>query len=148
MAQTTATWKFVIFHHPIYPSHPWRDTPSLREVWVPVFDKHGVDLVLQGHDHAYLRTYPMRGQRRVDAPGAGTTYVIAVSGDKYVDQPTRDYIAVGKSGLSSYQTIETDPSTRRLSYRAWTEDGALFDELVLQKPAPGQRADDSVAGQP
>ncbi len=56
-----------MFHHPVYPSHPWRDTPALREHWVPIFDKHHVDLVLQGHDHAYLRTYPLRGHRRVDS---------------------------------------------------------------------------------
>ena len=27
--QTRATWKFVIFHHPVYPSHPWRDSPAI-----------------------------------------------------------------------------------------------------------------------
>ena len=64
LAHTRAPWKLVMFHHPVYPSHPWRDTPVLRDHWVPVFDKHRVDLVLQGHDHAYLRTYPMREHRR------------------------------------------------------------------------------------
>ena len=29
LAQTRATWKFVMLHHPIYPSHPWRDIPGL-----------------------------------------------------------------------------------------------------------------------
>ena len=43
----------------------------LREHWVPIFDKHHVDLVLQGHDHAYLRTYPLRGHRRVERPDRG-----------------------------------------------------------------------------
>ncbi len=68
--ESRATWKIVMFHHPVYPSHPWRDAPALREHWVSIFDKHHVDLVLQGHDHAYLRTYPLRaaagprGQRR------------------------------------------------------------------------------------
>ena len=42
-----------------------------RDAWVPVFDRHHVDLVLQGHDHAYLRTYPMRGGRRVGSPARG-----------------------------------------------------------------------------
>ena len=95
LKQTKASWKFVIFHHPVYPSHPWRDTPALREHWVPIFDKHHVDLVLQGHDHAYQRTYPLRAHQRVDEPGDGTIYLIAVSGDKFVDQAPRDYIEVG-----------------------------------------------------
>ena len=70
-ARTPAAWKVVMFHHPVYPSHPWRDMPGLREYWVPIFDKHHVDLVLQGHDHAYQRTYPLRAHHRVDRPGRG-----------------------------------------------------------------------------
>jgi acid phosphatase type 7 len=124
LAHTRATWKIVAFHHPVYPSHPWRDTPVLREQWVPVFDKHHVDLVLQGHDHAYLRTYPMRGGRRV---ASGTIYAIAVSGDKFVEQAPRDYIAVGRAGVATYQTIATDPQNKELVYRAWTLDGRLLD---------------------
>ena len=117
LQNSKASWKFVLFHHPVYPSHPWRDTPALREHWVPIFDKHHVDLVLQGHDHAYLRTYPMRDHRRVDGPGEGTIYVIAVSGDKFVDQARRDYIEVGQTGVSTYQTIDIDAPSNRLTYR-------------------------------
>jgi acid phosphatase type 7 len=150
LQSTKATWKFVLFHHPVYPSHPWRDTPALREHWVPIFDKHHVDLVLQGHDHAYLRTYPLRNHRRVDGAGAGTIYVIAVSGDKFVDQASRDYIEVGKSGVSTYQTIEIDARSNRLIYRAWSEDGRIIDEFLINKPhssRPESRSW-SVAGRP
>ena len=145
-----ASWKFVLFHHPVYPSHPWRDTPALREHWVPIFDKHHVDLVLQGHDHAYLRTNPMRGHRRVKAPVEGTIYVIAVSGDKFVDQDRRGYVEVGRTGVSTYQTIDIDGPSNRLTYRALTEDGKIIDELVINKPrATGQKAGPwSLAGHP
>src|SRR5262249_662584 len=101
LARTRATWKLVMFHHPVYPSHPWRDTPPLREHWVPIFDKHQVDLVLQGHDHAYLRTHPLRAHCRTE-PGEGTVYVIAVSGDKYVNPARRDYGAVQSASISTY----------------------------------------------
>jgi hypothetical protein len=133
LGRTHATWRLVIFHHPVYPSHPWRDTPNLREIWVPVFDRHHVDLVLQGHDHAYLRTYPLRAHRRSDDRANGTTYVVAVSGDKFVDQARRDYTEVGYTGLSTYQTIEIKSKSRRLDYRAWTEGGVVVDELTLEK---------------
>jgi acid phosphatase type 7 len=131
--RTKAAWKLVMFHHPVYPAHPWRDMPALRAHWVPIFDKHRVDLVLQGHDHSYLRTYPLRAHRRVERPSEGTVYVIAVSGDKYVDQPHRDYIEVGQAGVSTYQTIEIDPDANRLDYRAWIEDGRTIDELHIEK---------------
>ena len=132
--RTKAAWKLVMFHHPVYPAHPWRDMPALRTHWVPIFDKHHVDLVLQGHDHSYQRTYPMRAHRRVERPSEGTIYVIAVSGDKYVDQTRRDYIEVGQAGISTYQTIEIDPDSRGLNYRAWTEDGRTIDDLRIEKP--------------
>jgi hypothetical protein len=133
LRQTPATWKFVIFHHPVYPSHPRRESPNLREFWVPVFDRHHVDLVLQGHDHAYLRTYSLRGHQRAGKPGAGTSYVVAVSGDKFVDQAHRDYIEVGYTGLATYQTIGINAQKRRLSYHAYSEEGEIVDELVLEK---------------
>jgi hypothetical protein len=67
--------------------------------------------------------------------------VIAVSGDKYVDQAHRDYIAVGLTGVSTYQTIEIDPVSRRLTYRAWSEDGRIIDQFRLdrsQRAGPGR----------
>ena len=32
-----------------------------RKNWVPLFDKHNIDLVLEHHDHTFKRTHPMRG---------------------------------------------------------------------------------------
>ncbi|CAN7775855.1 purple acid phosphatase family protein [Paraburkholderia sp. SIMBA_054] len=34
---------------------------GIREAWLPLFDRYGVDLVLCGHDHDYERSYPVRG---------------------------------------------------------------------------------------
>jgi 3',5'-cyclic AMP phosphodiesterase CpdA len=34
---------------------------GIREAWLPLFDNHGVDLVLCGHDHDYERSFPVRG---------------------------------------------------------------------------------------
>jgi acid phosphatase type 7 len=145
LRETRATWKFVIFHHPVYPSHPRRDSPAMRQHWVPIFDKHHVDLVLQGHDHAYLRTYPMVANHRAQGNSRGTIYLIAVSGDKFVDQGHRDYIEVGFTRVPTYQTIDIDAHLNQLSYRAWTEDGKVVDELTIDKPRDFQRQSWTVA---
>jgi len=34
---------------------------GLRQQWLPLFDKYGVDLVVCGHDHDYERSFPVRG---------------------------------------------------------------------------------------
>jgi 3',5'-cyclic AMP phosphodiesterase CpdA len=34
---------------------------GVREEWVPLFDRYGVDLVVCGHEHHYERSFPIRG---------------------------------------------------------------------------------------
>lgn len=131
--RTKARWKFVVFHHPVYPSHPSRDQPQLASAWIPVFDKHHVDLVLQGHDHAYLRTYPMRADSPV-AASKGTVYVVSVSGQKFVPLAERSYTARGFADVATYQSIEISPRSGTLTYRALDVDGRELDRLEIAKP--------------
>jgi hypothetical protein len=59
---------------------------GIDQFWAPVFDQFGVDLVINGHNHIYERTDPIRGGVRtvmapigatIDSATAGTTYVTA-----------------------------------------------------------------------
>jgi|GEM_PF-2311206 len=52
--------KFVIavFHHPPYSNGTHaEDEKGLRNTWVPLFQKHGVNIVFNGHDHNYQRAF-------------------------------------------------------------------------------------------
>jgi hypothetical protein len=69
----------------------------------------------------------------VGTANRGTIYVIAVSGDKYVDQVRRENVEIGLSHVSTYQTIEIDPDADRLTYRAWTEEGRMVDAFQIDK---------------
>ncbi len=133
LAGSKATWKFVAYHHPAYSSAPRRDNLKLRELWTPLFDKYQVDLALQGHDHAYLRTYPMKGQQRVGSPKEGTVYIVSVSGTKMYTQDPRDYTEFGMTNVSTYQVLDIQISGDRLVYRAYDADGKLRDELIIEK---------------
>ena len=54
-------WTIVIMHHSPY-SAGWHGNNSpVIENFVPLFEKHRVDLVLTGHDHDYQRTKPING---------------------------------------------------------------------------------------
>jgi len=57
---------------------------GIREEWVPLFDKYGVDLVVCGHEHHYERSHPIRGsesnQTRTPVPVATGTDVIDTTG--------------------------------------------------------------------
>jgi 3',5'-cyclic AMP phosphodiesterase CpdA len=53
---------------------------GIRQEWVPLFDKSGVDLVVCGHEHHYERSHPIRGQEAnptlTPVPAATATDVI------------------------------------------------------------------------
>jgi 3',5'-cyclic AMP phosphodiesterase CpdA len=53
---------------------------GIRQEWVPLFDKYGVDLVVCGHEHHYERSHPIRGaeqnQTLTPTPVATATDVI------------------------------------------------------------------------
>ena len=38
---------------------------GIRQQWLPLFDRYQVDLVLNGHDHDYERSFPVRGAAAV-----------------------------------------------------------------------------------
>ena len=133
LSQTKATWKFAVYHHPAYSSGGNRDNLEVRAEWAPLFDKYHVDLALQGHDHAYLRTYPMKGNQRVADPKTGTVYIISVSGTKHYAQAAHDYTEFGMTNVATYQVLDLQISGNRLVYRAYDIDGKLRDELVIEK---------------
>ena len=84
-------WKIVMMHRGIYSG--FYDEAALRKVIAPVFDRVGIDLVLNGHDHTYLRTTVKAGNKV--AVGAGTTYITGgSSAKKYYDALTRTWTEV------------------------------------------------------
>lgn len=59
-----AKWRIVVFHQDIFGSgydHSDSDGMVLRTQLTPLMDKYDIDVVLQGHDHTYSRTYQLQG---------------------------------------------------------------------------------------
>lgn len=60
-------WKIVVMHHTLFTvaSHAhdsYIDSEKgFKAKMIPVFEQLGIDVVLQGHDHVYCRTYMMDG---------------------------------------------------------------------------------------
>src|ERR671910_699860 len=53
-------WIFVMFHKPMYsPLSKQFEEYIIRDKYQSIFDKYGVDLVIQGHNHIYSRTLPL-----------------------------------------------------------------------------------------
>ena len=54
-------WKIAFFHHPPYASGRHGSDEILRDQLEPLFIKHGVNVVLTGHEHFYERIKPQKG---------------------------------------------------------------------------------------
>ncbi len=72
LASTTQPWKIVFFHHPGY-SKGSHDSDSegqmvlMREIYHPIMEAGGVDLVLTGHSHNYERSVLLDGHYGVSS---------------------------------------------------------------------------------
>ncbi|NBB94956.1 MAG: metallophosphoesterase [Planctomycetes bacterium] len=136
-------WSIVSMHHPVYPSAVKRGTGKgrVRDAFQPVFDRRGVDLVLQGHDHSYMRTGLMRHDPEIDEhhvateSDTGTVYVNSVVGSKQYDVATAPFKRRTGQNLQLYQVIHIDGDA--LHYRAYTADGNVYDEFKLEKQRDG-----------
>ena len=60
LSSTDATWKFVAYHHPAFNAGDDHYAEQHMRVLSPLFEKHKVDVVLNGHEHTYQRTRPFR----------------------------------------------------------------------------------------
>lgn len=70
-ANPDAKWKIVLMHHGIFGAseHIYEDNVlTHKEELVPVLDELGIDVVLNGHDHTYCRTYIMDGTTPITDP--------------------------------------------------------------------------------
>lgn len=86
LKSTDKEWKIVAMHRPAYGGNSYKKV----EDWTNIFDAYEVDLVLQGHNHEYSRSYPLRAGKIVsegeNPVGAkkGTVYVVTnASGGKF-----------------------------------------------------------------
>lgn len=136
LKNTDAVWKFVAYHEPLYPSVRTRPHRKIMQAWSDLFDQYHVDMVFQGHDHAYLRTHPMKAGKAAATAAEGTYYCVAVSGGKFYPQAQSEYAekAFDKTATFQVLNIETAP-VPRMTYRAYDGAGAVRDELVIEKKA-------------
>jgi acid phosphatase type 7 len=73
LAASRAPWKILFLHVPVHASEDHGDHESLRAWLEPLLERHRVQLVLQGHDHIYERSRPIKGTTfiTVGSSGAG-----------------------------------------------------------------------------
>ena len=125
LAQSNAKWKILVLHHPLYSI---KGSNNIIQRWL--FDglvhQYGVDLVLQGHEHAYAR---MTDHDDTGSPVAPVYTVSHCSPKTYRIHFDERF---DKFGISSryYQTVSVHGDTLEMAtYDANTH--ALYDSLMI-----------------
>lgn len=139
-------WTVVTFHHPIFSVTSGRDNAALRAAWMPLFEKYDVDIVLNGHDHAYGRGNVIANE--TDLPSGSTSaksnkgpvYLVSVAGPKYyVPDPaeSNNWIVNGarlramERDTQMYQLV--DVTDGELHVESWNVSGQLVDGFDIVK---------------
>lgn len=146
-------WKVVVFHHSVYSVASHSVESSIlkrREELTPVFDDLGIDVVLMGHDHVYVRSNMMKGmkvsQETKDLTSVtdpeGILYLTAnsASGSKYYDIKTNistDFVAkMDQSKQRSISNIEVSENSFKVTtylYNSNDNQWSTLDEFTINK---------------
>lgn len=119
-----------VYHTPGYPGFREDTGAQAKEVrahWSPLFDKYGVKLAFENHDHCFKRTHPLRANQ-IDPKGTiylgdGAWGVALRKPD-----PTKPKWYIAKSGeIRHLYLVTLFPEARHVL--AINEDGQVFDEV-------------------
>lgn len=167
-ANKNKEWIIVYWHHPPYSmgSHN-SDTETqmrkIRENFIPILERYGVDLVLCGHSHAYERSKLMQGHYGFeatfsaekhllsnssgyydgtenscpyikDASGKGTVYVVSGSSGR-VDygQPSFPHDAMPFADTLNGGACILEVESNRLDLKWICADGKIRDHFTIMK---------------
>lgn len=144
-------WIIVCYHQTSYTTAskvpPYA---TFRDVYHPLFDKYRVDLVVQGHEHNYQRSYPLRYN-----PSNSSNPVIVTDNsyahNNYTNPQGRIFLTVGTAGArlfplhghASYVAtqyighgfldVTIRNSGKTLSAKFYSNDGSVKDQFTINK---------------
>lgn len=138
LSQTDKLWKIVFVHRPPYHTKSAKPNESIRQAFVPLFDKYQVDVVFAGHEHVYARTYPMYNDQIADGTAKGTVYITTGrSGEKvYQDSVANEWDEAFYHPIDQPNYLTVEVRGHRLTVKAWKQDGTLIDEWTATKSVP------------
>jgi 3',5'-cyclic AMP phosphodiesterase CpdA len=118
-------FRVVVFHQPAWSCSNHDSDEDVGRVWVPVFERHRVALVLNGHDHNYQRF----------VSDQGVTYVVTGGGGKGLYRLDRCPAGTPRRVAAAFRNHFTAVEVRKrsLTLTAVAAGGAVLDKAVIER---------------
>lgn len=128
-------WTIVSMHHPMYSLGKWGADPAqygismaLREQLTGLLAKYNVDLVLQGHDHTFSKTYPINEEGKI----AKNYKTHKLNGVEYAENPNGVIYAVnGTSGSQTRAAISNADTSLYETYVKESSSKSAWAEITV-----------------
>lgn len=139
---STKKWKIVMLHHPVYSIKGRNNNLFVRLAFNSLFQEHGVDLVLQGHEHNYARMTTKEEDGTMTTP----VYLVSHASPKaYRLSFNKLYDRFG-TNHRFYQSVYVHGDTLRI--KAFLEDNSLYDDVSIVKNDDGTQIIDAATNIP
>lgn len=132
--------KIALYHVPLYPTHydfDLRRAADGRRYWEPLFDRFGLTLAFEAHDHAYKRTVPLRDGAPADRGGVVYAGGGPWGGSPKTAHPDRPYLHTTEA---TRHFIVADVVDGRIHVEARTVDGRTIDAFTVGRRPSGDGA--------
>ena len=126
-ASQNIQWKVVVFHHSLFTvaSHAMdsyiTNPGGFKTQLVPVLKELDIDVVLQGHDHVYCRTYMMDGLNPI------------IDSDKYEYANGRDAAPTAVNDPDGILYVTANSGSGSKTYNIWTDVDFPFSAVQNQE---------------
>jgi predicted phosphodiesterase len=148
-ADPNIDWIVVLYHRVAYSSPTTHSgLPTLRDTYHPLFDKYGVDVVLQGHNHNYQRSYPIK----YNSNNPSSPIIADANTNNYNDPQGQIFATVGTGGIGFYGlsgrssyivyqqssnfgflNIDVIEGGTKLTAKFYSNDGIVRDQFSIAK---------------
>lgn len=119
-----------MFHLPPFtelwsPKEAYKGEEFVRKDWVPLFNRHKVDLVINGHTHAYCR-----GEQH------GVTYAIVGGAGGMLDEERIHDWGIFDVTLSEHHYVIMEQKNCELHWTAYNLQKEVIDSTILKSKVP------------
>jgi acid phosphatase type 7 len=138
LSSTKQPWKVVIYHDATYNLSADRSGVYTKKYFGPIIDKHHVDAVFNGHDHAMARSYFINNEQFVQTAAQGTVYFISGRTGNNVKETLGRRIwhpfFHDPQSQTCYLVVSVDHTELRVKTRL--QDGTIVDDFRINRKDP------------